>query len=295
MDATHNHGNADEMGAVAQTFSMALKQYASHSVKDLGQIVRDLKIQVHSIQQLQKENCDRLQQHAQDIDQNLQNIDQNRNGLQQHAQDIDQNLQNIDQNRIGLKRNRNNIDSVRKKKRPREIARIVSEAFQNSAHGIALAFDIVPQNTGNPHTPQQTHMTLMRTSNTIERFTALRNHDEQHEHDQHEHGQDHDEQAALFHDIQDIDTIVAALPFEPLPLSHDPSPSISPSASPSQLPSTSLQGTPSPYKKPQGKHPHCPRHNLRADWESSAHHLRKGLFKCPRGCRRNSLKIWSHS
>lgn len=292
MDATHNHGNADDMGAVTQTISMALKQYASNSVKDLGQIVRDLKIQVQSIQQLQKENSGRLQQHALDIDKNLhsidnnlQNIDKNRNGLQQHAQDIDK-------NRIGLKRNRNNIDSVRKKKRPREIARIVSEAMQNSAHGIALAFDIVPQNTANPHTPQQTHMTLMRTSNTIERFTALGHHDDEHDHHhEHHHEQDHDEQAAHFHDIQDIDTIVAALPFEPLPLSQDPSPA----TSPSQLPSTSLQGTPSPYKKPQGKHPHCPQHNLRALWEKSAHNLRIGFFKCPIGCRRNSLKIWSHS
>jgi hypothetical protein len=305
MDATHNHGNADDMGEVTQTLSMALKQYASHSVKDLGQIVRDLKIQVQSIQKLQNENCGRLQQHAldidknlQNIDQNLQNIDQNRNGLQQHALDIDKNLQNIDKNlqnidqnrnglqqhaldidknRIGLKRNRNNIDSVRKKKRPKEIARIVSEAFQNSAHSIALSFGIVPQNTANPHTPQQTHMTLLRTSNTIERFTAIG----------HEHGQDHDEQAAHY----DIDAIVHALDFEPLPLSHDPSPA----TSPSQLPSTSMQGTPSPYKKPHGKHPHCPRHNRRANWENSAHHHRKGLFKCPNGCRRNSLKIWSHS
>jgi len=279
MDATHNHGNADDMGAVTQTISMALKQYASHSVKDLGQIVRDLKIQVQSIQQLQKENCGRLQQHALDID-------KNRNGIQQHALDIDKNLQSIDQNRIGLKRNRiglkrnrNNIDSVRKKKRPREIARIVSESIQNSAHGIALAFGIVPQNTGNPHTPQQTHMTLMRTSNTIERFTAH----------VHEHAQDHDEQAAHFHD--DIDSIAHALDFQPLPLSQDPSPS----TSPAHQASTSLQASTSPYKKPQGKHPNCPIHNTKALWEKSAHNLRKGLFKCPNGCRRNSLKIWSHS
>ena len=307
MDATHNHGNADDMGAVTQTISMALKQYASNSVKGLVQRVLDLEIQIQGIQKLQNENCDRLQQHALDIDKNLQNIDQNRNGIQQHAQDIDKNLQNIDKNlqnidqnrnglqqhaldidknRIGLKRNRNNIDSVRKKKRPREVARIVSEAMQNSAHGIALAFGIVPQNYAIPHTPQQTHMTLLRTSNTIERFTALgQDHDHHHEH--HHDEQDHDEQAAHF----DIDTIVHALDFEPLPLSHDPSPA----TSPSQLPSTSLQGTPSPYKKPQGKHPHCPRHNRRAIWETSAHNPRKGLFKCPIGCRRNSLKVWSHS
>jgi hypothetical protein len=296
------------MGEVTQTLSMAIKTIASHSLKDLGQRLLDLEIQVQSIQQLQKENCGRLQQHAldidknlngiqqhaldidknlQNIDQNLQNIDKNRNGLQQHALDIDKNLHSIDQNRIGLKRNRNNIDSVRKKKRPREIARIVSEAMQNSAHSIALAFDIVPQNNANPHTPQQTHMTMMRT-NTIERFTAIANHEHHHEH---HHEQDHDEQAAHFHDIQDIDTFVAALPFEPLPLSHHPSPS----TSPSQLTSTSLQGTPSPYKKPMGKHPHCPRHNTKAIWHKSAHNLRKGLFKCPNGCRRNSLKIWSHS
>ena len=243
MDATHNHGNADDMGAVTQTISMALKQYASNSVKGLVQRVLDLEIQIQGIQKLQNENCGRLQQHAldidknlQNIDQNLQNIDQNRNGLQQHALDIDKNLQNIDQNhnglqqhaldidknRIGLKRNRNNIDSVRKKKRPKEIARIVSEAFQNSAHSIALSFGIVPQNTANPHTPQQTHMTLLRTSNTIERFTAhVHEHGQDHEQDHdHHHEQDHDEQAAHF----DIDTIVHALDFEPLPLSQDPSP-----------------------------------------------------------------------
>jgi hypothetical protein len=264
MDATHNHGNADDMGAVAQTFSMALKQYASHSVKDLLQMVRDLEMQIKNIQQLQKENCDRLQQ---------------------HAQDIDKNLHSIDKNRIGLKRNRTHIDSVRKKKRPREIARIVSEAIQNSAHGIALAFDIVPQNTGNPHTPQQTQMTMLRTSNTIDRLDA-----------EHDHDQDHDEQAAHY-DMQDIDTFVHALQFEPLPLSHDPSQATSPSqhGSTSLQASTAMQAPPSPYKKPQGKHPNCPIHNRRALWETSAHNLRKGLFKCPNGCRRNSLKIWSHS